>query len=141
MLHASKLPVHPLSDLLQRISHLCSDMQDIQTLTTPQPAQPCIDNMLLKQWCVQLKAWLLGVLVSTHLPDVPHLIVKVTDCPLSCHHLLLSARARSLHYTIHFGPMMLQCGRWHPIGHVTEVLRETGSHRSGFCSHPPLRLT
>lgn len=74
--------------------------------------------------------------VSTHLPDVPHLIMKVIDRPLSCHHLLPSVRARPLHYSVHFGPMMLQRGFWHPIGHVSEVLRETGSHRSGFCSHP-----
>lgn len=90
------------------------------------------------QRCVHLKdlaSWLCEV--STHLPDVPHLIMEVIDRPPSCHHLLLSVRARPPHYSVHFGPMMLQRGFWHPIGHVSEVLRETGSHRSGFCSHPP----
>lgn len=80
--------------------------------------------------------WRLALVVSTHLPDVPHFILKVTVGPLSCHHLLLSVRARPLHHAVHFGPMMLQRGLWHPIGHVSGVLRETGSHRSGFCSHP-----
>lgn len=34
---------------------------------------------------------------------------------------------------------MLQRGLWHPIGHVSEVLRETGLCRSGFSSYLPLR--
>lgn len=63
--------------------------------------------------------------------------MKVIDRPLSRHHFLLSVWACPPHYSVHFGPMMLQRGLWHPIGHVSEVLRETGSHRSGFCSHPP----
>lgn len=82
------------------------------------------------------EAQLFVVLISTHLLDVLHLIIKVTDCPLARHHLLLSIRGCPLHYTVHFRPMMLQRVLWHPIGHVSEVLRETGSHRSGFCSHP-----
>lgn len=87
------------------------------------------------------KAWLLAVLLSTHLLDILHLILKVTDCPLASHHLLLPVRACPLHYTVHFGPMLLRRGLWHPIGHVSVVLRETRLHRSGFCSHPPPRLT
>ena len=96
--------------------------------------------MVWKQRCVDLKARLL-VSVPTHLFDVSHLILKVIDRPLTRHHLLLSVRARPLHNAVHFGPMLLQRGLWRPIGHVSELLRETRSHRSGFCSHPPLRLT
>ncbi len=82
--------------------------------------------MTLKQECVDLKARLLAVLISTHLPDVLHLILKVIGRPLARHHLLLSVRVRPLHNAVHFGPMMLRRGLWHPIGHVSEVLRETG---------------
>lgn len=89
---------------------------------------------MLKKRCVDLKAWLFVVSVSTHLSDVPHLILKVTDRPLTCHHLLLFVWAHPLHNAIHFGPMMLQRGLWRPIGHFTEVLRETGSPPSGQVS-------
>lgn len=74
------------------------------------------------------------VFVSTHLPDVPHLILKVIDRPFPCHHLLLSVRDLPLHHTVHFGPMVLWRGLWHPIGRVFVELRETGSQRSGFCT-------
>lgn len=96
--------------------------------------------MVWKQRCVDLKARLL-VSVPTHLFDVSHLILKVIDRPLTRHHLLLSVWARPLHNGVHFGPMLLHRGLWRPIGHVSELLRATRSHRSGFCSHPPLRLT
>lgn len=110
--------------------------------TVTHSAQPCTDDMMLRYGCFTVNWWpgwlfFSHFVVSTHLPDVLHLIVKVIDRPLSRHHFLLSVRARPLHYAVHFGPMMLQRGLWHPIGHVSEVLRETGSHRSGFCSHPP----
>lgn len=79
-----------------------------------------------------LKAWLLASSVSTHLSDVPHLILKVTDRPLPGHHLLLSFRARPL--AGHFGPMVLQRCIWDPIGHVSVGLREATFHRSGQVS-------
>lgn len=74
--------------------------------------------------CVGLKAGLLLASGSTHLSDVFHLILKVIDCPLTCHHLLLPVRAHPVHDAVHFGAMMLQRGPRRPIGHVPEVLRE-----------------
>ncbi|TNN87496.1 hypothetical protein EYF80_002213 [Liparis tanakae] len=60
-------------------------------------------------------------------------IKLVIDRPLSRHHLLLSVGTRPLHHAVHFGPMILLRAFWRPIGHVSEVLRETESHRS-LCS-------
>lgn len=127
LLHSSKLPVHPLPHLFQRISHLYRDADIIYMMS--HTASTSLD---VKVICIDLKAWWFVVSVSTHLSDVPHLILKVTDRPLTCHHLLLFVWAHPLHDAIHPGPMMLQRGLWRPIGHFTEVLRETGS--------PPVRF-
>lgn len=75
-------------------------------------------------------AWLFAACASTHLSDVPHLILKVTDRPLTGHHLRLSFRADAL--AGHFGPVVLQRCVWDPIGHVSVLLREARFHRSGF---------
>lgn len=109
----------------KRLSPVCryTKCTDI-TYTTSHAAPHRRDAIMTRCW---------SVLVPTHLFDVFHLILKVIDCPLTRHYLLLSVRAHPLHNAIHFGPMMLQWGLWHPIGHVSEVLRETGSHWSGFC--------
>ena len=124
LLHSSKLPIHPLSHLFQRISHLCAHNTD----RSYQCINPHSLALLVGCWNddVFASGLVVVVLVSTHLLDVLHLIVKVSDRPLSCHHLLLSVRARPLHHAVHFGPMMLRRGLWHPIGRVSRVLRETG---------------
>lgn len=76
---------------------------------------------------------------STHLSDVPHLILKVTDRPLTGDHLLLSFRAGPLHTAGHFGPMVLQRCLRDPIGHVSVGLREARfKHSSGFSKQPGL---
>lgn len=48
LLHSSKLPIHPLPHLLQRISHLDTHTSNIQTWSTQQQKQPYRDVCTLK---------------------------------------------------------------------------------------------
>lgn len=82
------------------------------------------------------KARLFAAFVSAHLSDVPHLILKVTDRPLTGHHLPLSLRAGLLHSAGHFGLRVLQRCLWDPIGHVCVGLRGARIHSSGFSGRP-----
>lgn len=75
------------------------------------------------------KARLFAAFVSAHLSDVPHLILKVTDRPLTGHHLPLSLRDALLDIAGHFGLRVLQRCLWDPIGHVSVGLGGWGGER------------
>lgn len=71
-----------------------------------------------------------------HLSDVPHLILKVTDRPLTGRPLPLSLRDTLLDSAGHFGLRVLQRCLCDPIGGVSVGLRGARIHSSASSRRP-----
>lgn len=137
LLHSSKLPVHPLSHLLQRISHLYRDadiiymmshialhLRDVKAiLCWPEGLVVCCVCFHSPLWCTSSHPE--GDRPSTHVPSPPALCLSPPSA--QCHTLWThdaAARTVAPHWSFHWGA---EGDRIPP--------------RSGFCTHPPPRLT